>query len=533
MLMFIVCLGAAMLAVLLMERLVKPRVDRRPIIHRISLLSAMPTLVFYVSIFMVSYRPVYSLVASIVVFATIVVVNNAKYAALKEPLVFSDFALLREAINHPALYVKYVGVWKLIAVALAAAGSIAAGMTLENPVIQRRELDDYFPAMIYAGLLFGLIYAVTRGPLRTGFRDLLRRFGPSADIRRDIDALGLVVCLILYFFFANEPSTPKPEPSARQRRRLRPKVMLPDFERRLPDVVAVQSESFFDARRLHPSIDRGVLARYDQCVAESAFAGRLEVPAWGANTMRTEFAFLSGLPNAALAYHRFNPYLRLRRRPAWTMAHQLRLLGYRTVVIHPFSAEFFDRRTVFPNLGFDVFLDIEDFRDAPTYGPYVCDTAVADKIVEVLGEWDGPQFVFAITMENHGKWEEDRLAASGHAPLADASPLGSWELGLYLAHLRNTDRLVGTLCDALNARPHDAVFGLFGDHVPSLPKVFNSVRYDDPRTDYFVWRKGGGHPCRFDATADALGRLVLDTVLTPAGEEPVAAGDAATAIAGE
>jgi len=92
----------------------------------------------------------------------------------------------------------------------------------------------------------------------------------------------------------------------------------------------VQSESFFDPRLLHRGIADGVLGNYDALRAAGA-SGRLAVPGWGAYTMRTEFAFLSGIGANRLGVHRFNPYRRFARQPISTLAWYLRTIGYRTV----------------------------------------------------------------------------------------------------------------------------------------------------------------------------------------------------------
>jgi hypothetical protein len=122
MLLFIACLAAVYIAVVALERFVKPVSEgRRPLLHRMSLLAAMPGMVFYLTVFMISYRPIFSLTVTLIVYGAIIILNNAKYAALREPLVFADFALLRQAIEHPALYVKYIGTFNIVLVVAGAA----------------------------------------------------------------------------------------------------------------------------------------------------------------------------------------------------------------------------------------------------------------------------------------------------------------------------------------------------------------------------------------------------------------------------
>ncbi len=499
----------ATIAILILERLAKPK----PKFRRPSIMSVLPPVMFFVTLFMISYRPIFAAMGTVIVFTGIVVVNNAKMAVLREPLLFSDFALLRQAVQFPRLYVKYIGVGKIITVLIAGIVAIGGAIWLEPPVIDRTHPLDYVPVAAYLSTVFGLIYAITRGPLRGAFADILRRFGPTTDVSDDMAKLSLVVCLIFYFFLANEPD-PKALPGRRPRPPRRPP---PHPDLMLPDIIAVQSESFFDARRLHPSVPADILANFDAVMAQSSYCGRLAVPAWGANTMRTEFAFLSGLPAPALGVHRFNPYLSLCKKPVWTMAHQLRLLGYRTVCVHPFHATFFGRETVYPNLGFDHFIDVASFEEADLFGPYTSDIAVARKMIDVLDDGNPqPTFIFAITMENHGKWEAGRLDAHPADSLVPPEPLGSFELGYYLRHLHNADIMTGMLVDYLKQQSGNGVFCLFGDHLPSLPGLFSQLHWDEADTDYLIWRKGGDETNRMDISADVLGRLVMDVALNAA-----------------
>jgi hypothetical protein len=512
-LLLVIALATTIFLILVIERLAKPRM-RRPLIHRLSLLSVMPPVGFFVTMFMVSYRPIFSSLSALGVFLAIVIVNNAKYAILREPLVFSDFALLRQAIRYPALYIRYVGIGKVIGVVVGLTAIIVGAIWLEPPIIVRRNLNDYLPMALYLATTIGVIYSITRGPFRGAFSDLLRRFGPEVDLAQDMDQLTLVVSLILYFFVSLEPeykAAPVTKATAIPARRA---------GQGCRHVVVVQSESFFDARALAPDIPKDLLSNWDRRAGEASFHGRLAVPAWGANTMRTEFSFLSGLPNEILGHHRFNPYLSSCKQPTWTIVQLFRMLGWRTVCVHPFHGSFFGRDDVIPNLGFDRFLDIKDFEGSPTYGPYVSDMAVAERICACLTEADSPCFVYAITMENHGNWEPDRL--DGY-PLDDripATPLGSRQLGLYLQHLRSTDRLIERVTGELERQEDGGVFCLFGDHLPPLGPVFDKAKMEDPRTDYLIWRKGDGHSQKFDTSVDALSRLVQYSAFGMAGYVP-------------
>lgn len=517
--------------ILLLERQALPRRPRSASFWRRPLLSVVPVVLFYFTFLMVTYRPMVSAIVSMTTFVVIVVLNNAKYRALREPLVFTDFALLNEVVRHPRLYIGYIGPWRLGAVLLGSAGFLALGMVFEPPLIRRSEPGDWMPSIVYLATVAGLIYAITRGPLRGTFINLLHRFGPTLRVAEDVADLSLLVCLIVYFFLSNAPP-PAPERrklavgrrailESQQTGRVRkrpppPDACIPDAP---PDIVVVQSESFFDARRLGDEIDPTVLSNFDRLKGEARFHGRLTVPAWGANTMRTEYAFLSGMPNAALGYRRFNPYLTLQNAPSWSFVHMLRLMGYVCVCIHPFDPAFFNRDKVFPNLGFYRFIGIDEFNGAERNGPYVSDIALARKIEEVLDASVSPTFVFVITMENHGRWSADRFgdAVEPRAAAAAAAPLGSLALEHYLRHLRNADQSLDDIARYLGARHRPGVMCVYGDHLPSLPNAFRTAGFHDTDTDYLVWSTTPAPAIRVDIAAEMLGRVVLDAALDPTG----------------
>jgi hypothetical protein len=504
----------AFTAVLVLERFVQPRDTKRPIFHRVSMLSAMPMIMFYLSVFMLTCRPVFSTVFSIIVFLGIVVVNNAKFRELREPLVYSDFALLRQAIAYPALYVGYIGPFKVTAVILSGAAVIVGCLLYEAPVIARTTPEEWLPTIAYFATLAGLIYLITRGPLRNEFRAILMKFGTSANVREDVDRLSLVITLIFYFFLAGEQEVAAIRSQENEKEdRARP-VGRSDL---LPDIVVVQNESFFDARRVLSHVPEGFLENFCRTSGEARYRGRLRVPAWGANTLRTEFALLSGIPDEALGVDRFNPYLKYCDKPVWTIATYLRSIGYRTICIHPFHKSFFRRDKVYPHLGFDEFIDIERFSEADRIGPYVSDAAVTREIEALLADSERPVFIFAITMENHGPWKKGRIAVSNE--VRATLPLRSGSFARYLMHLHNADLMIGRLREVLLASDRAAIFGFYGDHLPSMPAFFNAVKFDDPRTDYFIWSNEGSGPGReVNVSADALNRLLLEAFSSVRGE---------------
>ena len=245
----------------------------------------------------------------------------------------------------------------------------------------------------------------------------------------------------------------------------------------------------------------------------AACRGKLAVPAWGANTVRTEFAFLSGLGSAELGVHCFNPYRKLARQGVPTLAGFLRHLGYNTVCVHPYPAGFYTRNEVFPLLGFDEFIDIRSFEGVEKTGPYVGDVALAEKVCTLLGAFPAqPVFVFVITMENHGPLHWEKVGEGDVRRLyVSPPPDGCDNLTVYLRHLCNADRMAGMLRDRMNALPGPGWLCWFGDHVPIMPRVYGAMGVPDGQTDYVIWRNGDLACDRYclDIEVKNLGSLLL------------------------
>lgn len=181
--------------------------------------------------------------------------------------------------------------------------------------------------------------------------------------------------------------------------------------------------------------------------------------------------------------------------------------------MHPYPASFYARNRVFPLLGFDEFIDIRSFNELEKSGPYVGDVALAEKVCALLEVTSiQPIFVFVITMENHGplhlekvlEGEEERLYSS-------PPPDGCDDLTIYLRHLRNADRMVGMLCNRLDALPGSSWLCWFGDHLPIMPRVYGAMGVPDGQTDYVIWNKSdnSGKGARLDLKVENLGYLLL------------------------
>ncbi|MCA8027103.1 LTA synthase family protein [Burkholderia cepacia] len=443
-------------------------------------------------VLVVTSRPIFSAFIALALVGLVVAVSNAKYESLREPFVFTDLSLFSQLFSHPRLYLPFLSIGKIVAIAVG--GVLVIGGFFAEPAASRA--GAWVPL-----LLLALLFITTR----TLASRLLLSLEPCVDQSRH----GFFAVFVAYLSNGLSRMTVEAFHQATTASSFAAGV-LPGY----PDVIIVQSESFFDIRRACDAVEPSGFVQFERARQESVYFGELTVPAWGANTMRTEFAVLSGVPSAALGYARFYPYAFVRR-ACMSLARWFDRAGYATFAIHPYYADFFGRDRVFPLLGFERFLDIRHFERAARVGAYVADSAVADTIISKLNERsDRPRFVFAMTMENHGPLHLEQVlpgeSTSRHTLGEDAC----WrDLTAYLRHIQNADAMIGRLLDHLRTSDRETVVCFYGDHVPALPHVFEKLGVTPQNSDYFIWRNyGTDAPERRNLAAEELGSVLLHVV---------------------
>ena len=417
--------------------------------------------------------------------------DAAKRNASGEPLVFTD-GLLGSIFFYPSLYAEFVTPGVLACSAAAVLMAFVALGAIEPPL-----WPGPWPGVVAAAAAFGLWPAL---PTARALLAALRRHGaPKASGRpaQDAAALGPFGAVIVH-----AATTRLQRPALRRRRAPGWSDTLPPTGPPAGPIVMLQLESFFDARRMGGLVPADLLPHYDRCVAGSIQHGRLQTPAYGANTVRTEFAALTGLPEQALGMDHFNPYAAFARMPVDSIAWRLRAAGFRTICVHPFAGTFYGRNRVMPNLGFDEFLDIDAFPERDPQRTYVSDLAVMAKVAQLLAEHGPRVFVFAITMGNHSPWQRP-ASNPGAAHPQEAAFSG------FLAGLAETDAALGQMAGAMRQDWKHGLLAAFGDHQPSFPSLRRHLGHADRSTDYVIWRAEHAFGEHRDIRAHDLPALVL------------------------
>jgi Sulfatase len=489
--------AAAVAAWLIPRRIAGARMVLLPAV----LLDLCPFLLAGGLLLIVTGRPVFAGLVLLALGGGFALADRTKRETLREPVVFSDMSELRYVFTHPHLYLPFAGPTLVIGGALATVG-FGVWLLVFTPVLWQPEL---LLSLVFAAALAAAGWMLSREPALGMAAAVLRRLRPTGAPMADAARLGPFATLLVYGIIARAERTQR-----QARYRLLSAPALKNGGAAMP-VVLVQCESFFDARRISPSVPDDLLPGFDACLQQGATYGRLDISAWGANTMRAEFAALTGIPEERLGYDRFNPYHAFARAPLSSLASQLRAEGYRTLCLHPFDRNFFRRDLTLPALGFEAFLG-RDALGGSRRPPYRSDPDLARQVVSVLDS-EGPRtFIFVITMGNHGPWREagaeiDPALRRLFNP-KDMPQGGS--LLRYLDGLARSDEMLQILLDELGPGERDALFAFYGDHLPSLPHAFEHFGFEDRASDYVLVDGAAPRARRLDLPAHLLPWMILD-----------------------
>jgi hypothetical protein len=481
-----------------------------------------PCLIGFALLLLATGRPLLSAVGIAGAALGLATVDRVKRAVLREPVVFADRAELLEVVRHPRLYLPFAGTGRVLAGAAGVVALVALAVWIEPPV-WHASIFARIGCALLAPLLAAACFVVpTFPPLLRWLNRAYVRLDLSRDPATDIARVGLLASFVIHATLARAE---RPQLRLAARR-----SVLPDLRRadgRGP-IVIVQGESFMDPAHLHPSL-AAFVPEFTRLRGEAAAHGRLAVPCWGANTIRSEFAMLTGVSDAGLGLDRFNPYASFIDPHLPSIARRAREAGYTTVCVHPFDMRFYERARVLPMLGFDHLVGQEAFAGARCDGTYVADVEVAAKVAEMIATHGPRTLVLAVTMENHGPWAGmTTLAPPLDLPaeipaIPDPASFGRW-----LRHLRGTDAMLPILTEGLRdiaaSGGGEGWLMVYGDHQPSLPDAFASLGMRETQTNYLIWSTSQpARPRAADLAAHQLGTALLEAIAASGPEQQAGA----------
>ncbi len=305
-----------------------------------------------------------------------------------------------------------------------------------------------------------------------------------------------------------------------------------------PNVIAIMNETFSDLSE-YPGLENSNAAPtfFHEVAADALASGDVYVSAMGGGTCNSEFEFLTGASMGNMGGGVY-PYVLYDLEGVDNLASYFRNLGYGTHAIHPAEAANWRRDRIYGQLGFETFDDITTMEGADTFRDLTTDKATYERALQKIDENDGPQFIFDVTIQNHGGYDTGLVPAEDAVQL-DSDTVMNPEVDEFLAAMKRSDEDLRWLIDELNAREEPTIVVFFGDHQPGFADWLFEATHGIPvegadleevqtryRTPYFIWANAAARaedaPTRLTEIGDAsvtslnyLASLLVDAAGLP------------------
>ncbi|MDO4518750.1 MAG: LTA synthase family protein [Eubacteriales bacterium] len=283
-----------------------------------------------------------------------------------------------------------------------------------------------------------------------------------------------------------------------------------------PNIIFIQLESFFDPTLVnYLKLSEDPIPYFRQLMKDYS-SGYYKVPSVGAGTANTEFESITGMSMRYFGPGEY-PYKGiLKEATCESTPYVLKELGYTTAAIHNNEANFYGRRSVFANLGFDYFISAEYMPGENDKNPlgWVRDRVLTDEIMKCLNNSEGPDYIYTISVQGHGNYPEEKLIENPEITVSGApteAMNNKWEY--YVNQIHEMDLFVKSLTEALEDYPEDVVLVLYGDHLPTMDlKVENLKNKYLFQTEYVIWDNFGMKKKDDNLAAYQIAAEVLDRV---------------------
>lgn len=436
------------------------------------------------------------------------IINGVLLTTRVTPFTGPDLHLITDAFKIANKYLPMAGV-VVVCILFGILILLLLLLLIKGPKYQGKLKYRYnIPLFLAAVLAFG---GITQLALEK--RVLSNYFGNIAFAYEDY---GYPYCLATTIFNTGI-SCPRDYSESEINRIQRTESNLPETkDGDYPNILFLQLESFFDPTLVnYLKISEDPIPFFRQLMKEYS-SGYYKVPSVGAGTANTEFESITGM-----SMHYFGPgeypYKSILKETTCESApYVLKNLGYTTHAIHNNEANFYGRRTIFPNLGFDYFISEEYMANENLKNPlgWVKDSVLADEIIKCLDFSEGPDYVYTISVQGHGAYpdepilEDPQITVTG-SPTEEEN--NKWEY--YVNQIREMDDFVKDLVTKLSEYPEDVVLVMYGDHLPTMGLKVEDVKNKYLfQTEYVIWDNFGLQKKDENLAAYQMAAEVMDRV---------------------
>lgn len=438
---------------------------------------------------------------------TLGIVNGVLLLSRVTPFTGPDLQLIGDAVEVSQ---KYLPLWGMIlaGVSLFVAAVILLYLFFKGPRYRGKMRYKLTIPMVIVGVV--AMGGVTKLALEK--RVLSNYFGNIAFAYEDY---GYPYCLVTTIFNTGI-SQPQDYSDTEIKKIMNSGKKLDETGEERPNIIFLQLESFFDPTLVnYLNISQDPIPNFRSLMKEYS-SGYYKVPSVGAGTANTEFESITGM-----SMHYFGPgeypYKSILKETTCESApYILKDLGYSAFAIHNHEANFYGRKTIFPNLGFDVFISSEYMEEEDEKNPlgWVKDKVLTKSIMDCLESTDTPDYIYTISVQGHGAYPDEPLLEEPVITVSGASSQEAnyrWEY--YCNQIYEMDQFVKELTDTLAEYEEDVILVMYGDHLPTMglqvEDLENKYLF---QTEYVIWDNMGLEKQDKNLAAYQMAAEVMDRV---------------------
>lgn len=238
-------------------------------------------------------------------------------------------------------------------------------------------------------------------------------------------------------------------------------------EEKRPDIILILNETFYDLS-LVTDIKTDVPYLENIDTLENTIRGYAVVPYIGGSTNCSEYELLTS--NSLRLMPGVTPFNVINMKGANTVVSCLKQLGYYTIAGHPEKGSNYNRINAYADMGLDEYYFYDDFTDRKSYGNkwVLTDESAYENLLLWMEEHtDTPQFIYLLTIQNHGSWDQNEKEFDTVHVSNDYGELNE-VIDEYLTGIRMSDSAFKYLTDQLKEYDKEVIVCMVGDHSPSF-----------------------------------------------------------------
>lgn len=289
------------------------------------------------------------------------------------------------------------------------------------------------------------------------------------------------------------------------------------------NLIVIMNESLADFGEFSNYIASEDVLSYIHSLNGNARKGFLYVPSFGGGTSDTEYEVLTGnskefMPVGSNAYQLYC------KRLQYGLANTLKEQNYTTIAIHPYYANGWNRPQVYSKMQFDEFITLENWgEEINNIREYASDRSAYNKIKHIVENKDDENlFIFCVTMQNHGGYDEN--SANGFKTSVSLSYSAEYPMAeTYLSLEKESDAAFKELVEYFESVDEPTMLVMYGDHWPSLEEGFfwalfekdvNTLNWkevqQEHRTPYIIWTNYTLDSENEDMSSNYFGSYILE-----------------------